>query len=303
MIYTVTLNPSLDYYVQVNNFKIGQVNRMVAERLAVGGKGINVSLALHELEEETVALGFVAGFTGKAIKDKMKALGLQYNFIDVDGQSRINVKIKGNTETDINGTGAFVSSNDINALIRKLKGMLKEGDWLVISGSVPSTLDDLTYANLLKKLKTVHGINVVVDACGKLLTETLKYHPFLIKPNLYELCEIFSLPAIPSIEEIFACAYKLQSMGARNVIVSMGSAGAAMVTETSQSLYVRAARGQLVNSVGAGDSMIAGFIHEYLHSGNYFSSLNYACAAGSACAFTKNLATKEQIEYIESLML
>ena len=303
MIYTVTLNPSLDYYVQVNNFKVGFVNRVVSDRLAVGGKGINVSLALRQLEEDTTALGFVAGFTGRAIKDKMKALGLDYNFMEVDGQSRINVKIKGNTETDINGTGAVVSESDLNSLTRKLKGMLKEGDWLVISGSVPGTLDDFTYGNILKKLRTVHGVNVVVDACGKLLTETLKYRPFLIKPNVYEMCEIFGLPAIPSIEEIFACAYKLQSMGARNVIVSMGSSGAAMVTETSQSLYVRAARGQLVNSVGAGDSMIAGFIHEYRQSGNYFSALNYATAAGSACAFTKNLATKEQIEYIESLML
>ena len=303
MIYTVTLNPSLDYYVQVNNFKTGFVNRVVADRLAVGGKGINVSLALHELEENTFALGFVAGFTGKAIKDKMKSLGLDFNFLEVEGQSRINVKIKGNTETDINGSGAQIYEKDLNKLTRKLKQTLQEGDWLVISGSVPKTLDEHTYAKLLKKLKTVHGINVVVDACGKLLTETLKYRPFLIKPNIYEMCEIFSLSTVPSIEEIFACAYKLQSMGARNVIISMGSAGAAMVTETSQSLYVRAARGQLVNSVGAGDSMIAGFIHEYRQSGNYFSALNYACAAGSACAFTKNLATKEQIEYIESLML
>lgn len=303
MIYTVTLNPSLDYYVQVNNFKSGVVNRVVSERLAVGGKGINVSLALRELEEDTLALGFIAGFTGKAINDKVKKLGLNHSFIEVEGQSRINVKIKGNTETDINGTGASVSANDMNALIRKLKAMLKEGDWLVVSGSVPATLDEMTYANLLKKIKSVHGINIVVDACGKLLTETLRYRPFLIKPNLYEMCEIFSLPSIPSMEEIFACAYKLQSMGARNVIISMGSSGAAMVTETSQSLYVRAARGQLVNSVGAGDSMIAGFIHEYRKSGNYFSALNYATAAGSACAFTKNLATKEQIEYIESLML
>ena len=146
-------------------------------------------------------------------------------------------------------------------------------------------------------------MNIVVDACGKLLTETLKYKPFLIKPNIYEMCEIFGLSAIPDIEGIFACARKLQDMGARNVIVSMGSSGAAMVTETAQSLFVRAARGQLVNSVGAGDSMVAGFIHEYLKSGNYFSALNFATAAGSACAFTKNLATREQIEYIESLML
>lgn len=303
MIYTVTFNPSLDYYVQVNNIKSGVVNRTTGERLAVGGKGINVSLALKELGDETLALGFVAGFTGKYIREKVSGLGLNYDFIEVGGQSRINVKIKSNTETDINGTGALVSANDVNKLVRKLKTLLKSGDWLIMSGSVPSTLDSLTYANLLKKLKNIHGVNVVLDACGKLLTEALTYRPFLIKPNVYEMCEIFGLTAVPDVEGIYGCARKLQDIGARNVIVSMGSAGAAMVTETRQSLYVRACRGQLVNSVGAGDSMIAGFIHEYLKSGNYFSALNFATAAGSACAFTKNLATKEQIEYVESLML
>ena len=303
MIYTVTFNPSLDYYVQVNNVKSGIVNRTTGERLAVGGKGLNVSLALKELGEDTRALGFVAGFTGKYIRDKVQELGLDYDFIEVSGQSRINVKIKSNTETDINGTGAEVKPSDVNKLIRKLKTLLKAGDWLIVCGSVPSTLPLTTYADMLKKLKILQGVNIVVDACGKLLTETLKFRPFLIKPNLYELCEIFSLQAIPDVEGIFACARKLQQMGACNVIVSMGSSGAAMVTDTAQSMYVRAARGQLVNSVGAGDSMIAGFIHEYIKSGNYFSALNFATAAGSACAFTKNLATKEQIEYVESLML
>ncbi|MBD5632433.1 MAG: 1-phosphofructokinase [Clostridia bacterium] len=303
MIYTVTFNPSLDYYVKVNNVKSGIVNRTTEERLAVGGKGINVSLALKELGEETLALGFVAGFTGKYIRNKVTELGLNYDFIEVKGQSRINVKIKSNTETDINGTGALVTASDVNKLVRKLKSVLKEGDWLIVCGSVPSTLPNTAYADLFKKLKTIKGVNLVVDACGKLLTETLKYHPFLIKPNVYEMCEIFGLNTVPDVEGIFACARKLCDMGARNVIVSMGSSGAAMVTETEQSLFVRAARGQLVNSVGAGDSMIAGFVHEYLQSGNYFSALNFATAAGSACAFTKNLATKEQIEYIESLML
>ena len=206
MIYTVTFNPSLDYYVQVNNFKSGIVNRAANERLAVGGKGINVSLALRELGEETFALGFVAGFTGNAIKNKVNSLGLDAHFFDVEGQSRINVKIKGNTETDINGTGACISQSDINALVRKLKAMLKEGDWVVISGSIPLNLDEMTYANFIKKIKTVHGVNIVVDACGKLLTETLKYKPFLIKPNLYELSEIFSLNTVPDIEQISACA-------------------------------------------------------------------------------------------------
>lgn len=303
MIFTVTFNPSLDYYVQVNNIKSGVVNRTTGERLAVGGKGINVSLALKELGNETFALGFVAGFTGKAISDKITKLGLNHKFIEVSGQSRINVKIKSNTETDINGTGATITPSDINKLLKVLRAELKEGDWLIVSGSVPSGLDDMTYANIFKRLKNIKGVNLVVDARGKLLTETLKYKPFLIKPNIYEMCEIFNLTAIPDIEGIFACARTLQQQGARNVIVSMGSSGAVMVTETNQSIYVRAARGQLVNSVGAGDSMIAGFIHEYINSGNYFAALNYGTAAGSACAFTKNLATKEQIEYIESLML
>ena len=303
MIYTVTFNPSLDYYVQVNNMRSGTVNRTASERLAVGGKGLNVSLALKELGDETFAFGFVAGFTGSAIRDKVAKLGLDCHFFEVEGQSRINVKIKSNTETDINGTGATVGRTDINKLVRKLKELLKPDDWVIICGSVPSGLDETTYAALIKKLKSIDGINYVVDACGKLLTETLKFKPFLIKPNIYEMCEIFNLTTIPDIEGIFACARKLQNLGARNVIVSMGSAGAVMVTETDQSMYVRAARGQLVNSVGAGDSMIAGFIHEYLQSGNYFTALNFATAAGSACAFTENMATREQIEYVESLML
>ncbi len=303
MIYTVTFNPSLDYYVQVNNLKSGAVNRTASERLAVGGKGINVSLALKELGNDTLALGFTAGFTGKAIREKVDLLGLDYDFIEVGGQSRINVKIKSNTETDINGTGAVVTANDVNKLVRKLKSLLKEGDWLVVSGSIPASLTPTVYADLFRKLKSIKNINFVVDACGRLLTETLKFKPFLIKPNLTEMCEIFGLNSIPDIEGTFSFARKLQKMGARNVIISMGGSGAIMVTETDQSLYVRAARGQLINSVGAGDSMIAGFIHEYLKSGNYFSSLNFATAAGSACAFTKNLATREQIEYVESLML
>ena len=303
MIYTITFNPSLDYYVQVNNIKSGVVNRTTGERLAVGGKGVNVSLALKELGEDTLALGFVAGFTGKFIREKVAALGLNHDFIEVAGQSRINVKIKSNTETDINGTGALVSPQDVNKLSRKLKGLLKEGDWLVVCGSIPPSLPETVYADLFKKLHAVNGVKLVVDACGRTLKETLKYRPFLIKPNIYELCDLFGLTAVPDVENVYACARKLQQAGARNVIVSMGSSGAAMVTETEQSLFVRAARGQLVNSVGAGDSMIAGFIHNYINTGNYFAALNYATAAGSACAFTKNLATREQIEYIESLIL
>ena len=303
MIYTVTFNPSLDYYVKVNNLKSGIVNRTSTEYITVGGKGLNVSLALKELGNPSYALGFVAGFTGRAIDEKVSALGLEHEFLEVEGQSRINVKIKSTTETDINGTGALVTEDDVARLTKRLKALLKDGDWLIICGSVPPPLDDRTYENLLKKIKTVKNINVVVDACGGLLTNTLKYRPFLIKPNIFELSEIFGLKTLPNTKEIAACARTLQKQGARNVIVSMGSDGAVMVTETDQAMYVRAARGQLVNSVGAGDSMIAGFIHEYRASGNYFWALIFATAAGSACAFTQHLATREQIEYIESLML
>ena len=303
MLYTVTFNPSLDYYLKVNNIKQGAVNRAAGEKLIPGGKGINVSLALKELGDDTVALGFVAGFTGRAILGEIDSRGLKHDFIEVSGQTRINVKIKSVAETDINGEGAEVTQKDVNALVRKLKRVLRAGDWLIISGSVPSSLNEKTYENLLRRIKTVKNVNVVVDACGALLTNTLKYRPFLIKPNIFELSEIFGLKTLPNTKEIAACARALQKQGARNVIVSMGSDGAVMVTEADQALYVRAVRGQLVNSVGAGDSMIAGFIHEYLASGNYFSALNFATAAGSACAFTQGLATKEQIEYIESLML
>ncbi len=303
MIYTVTFNPSLDYYVKVNNLRSGIVNRTVGEYISVGGKGINVSLALKELGNESFAFGFVAGFTGRAIDENVTRSGLEHEFIEVRGQSRINVKIKSTAETDINGVGAEVSESDVDKLTDKLRERLAPGDWLIICGSVPPPLDDRTYENLIKKTRPPKDVNIVVDACGGLLTNTLKYRPFLIKPNIFELSEIFGLKTLPDTRQIAECARRLQKQGARNVIVSMGGDGAVMVTETAQALYVRAARGQLVNSVGAGDSMIAGFIHEYLKSGNYFSALNFATAAGSACAFTQHLATREQIEYIESLML
>lgn len=307
MLYTVTFNPSLDYYLKVNNLKSGAVNRSSVEKLTVGGKGVNVSRELKELGDDTVALGFVAGFTGDEIRHEIEILGLKHALIEVGGRSRINVKIKSIAETDINGTGAQVTPNDVKKLTEQLKENLKEGDFVIISGNAPSYLGDEVYANIIDELRDREGVNFVVDACGKLLTETLKYKPFLIKPNLYELFEIFGLPVTSAnaadVKMISGYARRLQNQGARNVIVSLGSSGAVMVTETQQTLYVRAARGQLVNSVGAGDCMIAGFIHEFIKTGNYFKALNFATAAGSACAFTEGIATREQIEYVESLML
>ena len=303
MIYTVTFNPSLDYYLKVNNIKRGAVNRASGESLIPGGKGINVSFALKELGNDTMALGFIAGFTGKAILDEINARGLANKFIEVQGQTRINVKIKSVAETDINGEGAVIAPGDVTKLVKFLKRQLHPGDWIIISGSVPSSLPKTACADFLDELKPPKGVNIVIDASGQALTESLRHKPFLIKPNIYELCEIFGIPHTSDTRKIAECAAMLQKQGARNVIVSLGADGALMVTETDQSMYVRAARGQLVNSVGAGDTMVAGFIHEYIRTGNYFKALNFATAAGSACAFTETLPTREQIEYVESLML
>ncbi|MGN0807298.1 MAG: 1-phosphofructokinase [Candidatus Coproplasma sp.] len=304
MIYTITFNPSLDYYVKVNNYKSGAVNRTTAERLIVGGKGINVSLQLKELGDDTTAFGFVAGFTGEEIRREIEALGLKHRLFEVAGRSRINVKIKSINETDINACGVEITAKDVENMVEELKGKLALGDYVVISGTAPAYLGEGIYADVIDALEGIEGVNFVVDACGELLTQTLKHKPFLIKPNLFELCEIFGIPSSLNDTKVIAeYARRLQRKGARNVIVSMGSDGAVMVTETKQACYVRAARGQLINSVGAGDCMIAGFLHEFINTGNYFKALNFATASGSACAFTEGVATKEQIEYVESLML
>lgn len=303
MLYSVTFNPSLDYYVKVPNLKLGAVNRTSQERLAIGGKGINVSLELMTLGNQTEALGFVAGFTGNELIAEVNKTGLAHDFIEVAGRSRINVKVKSNTETDINGSGAIVTPRDVDRLTEKLRAKLKYGDWVIISGSVPPGVDNGVYAQMMEELRGIKGIRFVVDASGDLLLKTLKYKPFLIKPNLYELCELFNVPPTIDIRQIRSYAWKLQQSGAKNVIVSLGSMGAVMVTETEQAMYVRAASGQLVNSVGAGDCMVAGFVHEYIRTDSFFKALNFATAAGSACAFTESLPTREQIEYVESLML
>lgn len=303
MIYTVTFNPSLDYYLKVNNFKTGAVNRPVTERLTVGGKGINIARQLKELGDDAVATGFVAGFTGREIRREIESTGILHELLEVEGRSRINVKIKSTAETDVNGLGADITAADVQKLIDLLKSKLKSGDYVIIGGNAPASLGESVYADMIFQLRDIKGVDFVVDACGKLLTETLKYKPFMIKPNIFELCEIFGVQPTSDTKIIASYARKLQSLGARNVIVSLGSSGAGMTTETNQTLFIRAARGQLVNSVGAGDCMIAGFMHEFAKTGSYFKSLNFAVAAGSACAFTESIPTKEQIDYVESLML
>lgn len=303
MIYTVTFNPSLDYYVKLNEVNFSDVNRTFGEFITVGGKGINVSLALKEFGETSVALGFAGGFTGDAIRRILRDAKIKNDFIKVDGQSRINVKIKCDGETDFNGTGATVNYRHVDKLVKKLNGCLCENDWLIISGSVPTSLDEKVYAYVLERIEKLDKVHLVVDACGDLLLNTLRFKPFLIKPNVAELRELFNLKYTPDTEGIASYARKLQDMGARNVIISLGSTGAIMVTETAQSLFIRAVSGELKNSVGAGDSMVAGFIYEYIKTGNYFKSLNFATACGSACAFSELLPTREDVEKIESLML
>lgn len=303
MIYTVTLNPSLDYYLKVNNLRTGALNRAVSERLTIGGKGVNVTLQLKKLGDKSVALGFVAGFTGKQIICELEKLGACHEFLEVEGRSRINVKIKSTAETDVNAVGAIVTAGDVKKLTDKLKDKLQAGDFVTIGGSAPAGLGNEVYADIIAELGEVRGVNFVVDACGKLLTSTLRYKPFMIKPNIIEMSEIFGVPIPDHAKAVELYARKLQQMGARNVIVSLGSSGAEMITEKGEALFVRAVNGQLVNSAGAGDCMIAGFIHEFIRTQDHAKALNFATATGSACAFTEGIPTKEQIEYIQSLML
>ena len=302
MIYTVTLNPSLDYYVKVNNFKTDTVNRAASERLTVGGKGVNIALQLKELGDPSVAFGFVAGFTGREISAEIRNMGVKSEFIEVEGRSRINVKIESDEETAVNGLGALVTPSDVKRLTDKLKAILHAGDFVTLGGNVPSCLGGSVYADIIAELSAVKGVNFVVDACGENLTLTLKHRPFLIKPNIFELCEVFGISTTDDKNTIAHCAEKLRQMGARNVIVSLGSGGAGMLTEDNNTLFVGAACGKTVNSVGAGDCMIAGFIHEYLLTQNHLKALKFAVATGSACAFTEGIPTKRQIENIESLM-
>ncbi len=300
MIYTVTFNPSLDYYVRVTNIKTGAVNRTAGERMAVGGKGINVSLELKEMGEPTRAYGFVGGFVGDYIKKTSQDLGLDCVFLDVEGTSRINVKIKSDNETDINGEGPKIEKEDVSRLVDMLKPLLKEDDWLVVCGSVPSALGDGAYADFLEAL--CPPCKTVVDAGGKLLVNTLAYRPFLIKPNVHEVCEIFGLPGASNVGDLYVCAKNLRAMGAENVLISMGAAGAVMATGEGEPVYVKAPQGEVSNSVGAGDAMIAGFIHKFVETGDMTAALRYSVATGSAAAFSSTLASREQIEFVEKMM-
>ena len=292
MIYTVTFNPSLDYVVQAEQLVPGEINRTTSEAVYPGGKGVNVSVILSNLGLESTAFGFTAGFTGKALQEMLLEFGAKTDFIPLaDGQTRINVKINAGQETEINGQGPKITETAIQELFEKLKS-LKAGDVLVLAGSIPSTLPENIYEWILMCLKD-KDVKVVVDATKDLLLNVLKYHPFLIKPNNHELGEMFQT-TLTTEEEIIAHAKKLQERGARNVLVSMAGDGAVLVTEDGQEFRADAPKGKLVNSVGAGDSMVAGFMAGYLETKNYEQAFRMGIAAGSASAFSEFLATREE---------
>ena len=294
MIYTVTFNPALDYVVFLDEMRLGDINRSKRESIFYGGKGINVSTILNMLGMETTALGFVAGFTGKAIEEGVASLGIRTDFIHLpEGNSRINVKVKHGDETEINGQGPVITEEAIEALFARLDALGSE-DILVLAGSIPNTLPEDIYERILARLAD-KGIRTVVDATKDLLLNVLKYHPFLIKPNNHELGEMLHTVCSTK-EEIEHYAGELQKMGARNVLVSMAGDGALLLTEDGECLQMGTPKGKVINSVGAGDSMVAGFVAGYLKSGSYAEALKTGTAAGSATAFSEGLASREMFD-------
>ena len=296
MIYTVTFNPSLDYIVTVDDFKPGQVNRATEEVIYPGGKGINVSIVLRNLGFDNTALGFLAGFTGTEIENMLKKQGINAEFIHIgEGISRINMKLRSNEESEINGQGPAISIPDIQNLYKKLDE-LKDDDVLVLAGSIPSTMPESIYMDIMKHLQK-RKIKIVVDATNDLLMNVMQYHPFLIKPNNHELGEIFGVE-LQKKEDVIPYAKKLQDRGAKNVLVSMAGEGAVLVTEQKEVFQSEAPKGTVINSVGAGDSMVAGFLAGFLKTGDYRVAFKMGIAPGSASAFSEKLATKGQVEQI-----
>ena len=300
MIYTVTFNPSLDYTIRIKNFEVGTLNRTNYEEIRVGGKGVNVSIVLTSLGVENIALGFIAGFTGDQIESGMQQLGCKTEFIRLpQGFSRINIKLQDETETEMNGMGPAVSISECERFMMNIK-RLKPGDTLVLSGSIPSSMPQDMYEQVLDAVDT-DKIRVVVDTSSNLLRRTLAYHPFLIKPNLIELGELFGRSLI-DYDDIVGCAKHLQEEGARNVLVSMGSAGAILVTDEGQVFSAPAPSGDLVDSIGAGDAMVAGFLAGYLERNSMVDGFAKGLAAGSATAYKQGLATREEIIAIAQRM-
>ncbi len=293
MIYTITFNPAIDYIMYVEDYNSGAVNRASSEKVLAGGKGINVSTVLKNLGVENTAMGFVAGFTGRQIEDMLAESGIRTELVELkDGMTRINVKLKASEETEINGCGPEIPQEAVEALLQKLDS-LKEGDYLVMAGSIPQSLPDSIYRDIMERLGG-RGINIIVDATGELLENTLSYKPFLIKPNHHELGEIFGR-TLSDTDEIVECAKKMQERGARNVLVSRAGKGAVLVSEDGGVYESLPPEGKVVNSTGAGDSMVAGFLAGYIESGDYETAFFMGLCAGSASAFSEELATGAQI--------
>ena len=289
MINTITLNPSLDYIVKVDNFKVDAVNRSNEEQIYPGGKGINVSIVLNNLGVKNTALGFIAGFTGDEILRRIKDHGVDCDFIKVkSGLSRINVKLKSNEETEINGSGPRI----LELLFEKISH-LKKGDYLVLSGSIPSSVPNDIYESIMKRLLDKE-VEFVVDATKDLLLKVLKYKPFLIKPNHHELAELFNV-TLNDDNDIIKYGKKLQEMGAKNVLISMAGDGAILIPENGDPIKREVPKGILKNSVGAGDSMVAGFISGYLKNDDINEAFKMGIATGSASAFSEELATKDEV--------
>lgn len=292
MIYTLTMNPALDYLVEVDKLNIGRVNKISTTNYQAGGKGINVSIVLKNLGTDSVALGYLGGFVGAAIQSHLKKMGIKEDMIHVEGNSRINVKIKSKQETELNADGPKISAVHLKQLIDKVKSF-KSTDYLIMAGSIPTSVEENIYRVLMQNTKA----NVIVDTTGKALLDVLQYRPFLIKPNNHELGELFNT-SLWGHEEIYKYALKLQDLGARNIIVSMADKGALLILENREMYFCEAVTGTVLNSVGAGDSVVAGFLHQYLKCKDILEAFKFACATGSATAFSTFLATKNKVDGI-----
>ena len=300
MIYTVTLNPAIDFVVSIDNLIAGTINRSENENIYCGGKGINVSIMLKELGLCSIATGFLCGFTGAQIEKELKDNGITTDFVHLEnGFSRINIKLRGDEETDINTCGPDVSDFDMHLFLKKLEDIRKD-DILVLSGSAQKNADDKIYAKILSKVAKT-GVTTIVDCTGKKLLNTLQYKPFLIKPNVSELAQTFNTK-IATLHDIEKYAIKLQNLGAQNVLVSMGEKGAVLFTDSNQVILQSAPKGNVKNTAGAGDSMVAGFIAGYIKTQDYKYALKLATACGSATAFSYSLGKENEIKKIYELI-
>lgn len=297
MIYTMTFNPALDYIVEVNNLTIGTTNRTTYEQMLPGGKGLNVSFVLKNLGIETTALGFLAGFVGEEIEQRVMESGVTTAFLKLSkGCSRINMKVRNVDGMEVNGMGPEIPIETVHRMMEYLEETLQKGDVLVLGGSIPASMPATIYMDIMKRLEGKE-VQIVVDATKNLLNNVLPYHPFLIKPNHHELGELFGV-TVSSREEVVPYARKLQEQGAQNVLVSMGALGAVLIDETGAVHLSEAPKGKVINSVGAGDSMVAGFLAGWMKQKDYNTAFRMGLAAGSASAFSENLAKKEEVEAV-----